>query len=400
MFRSSSSPLALLSRCIRSQKMVPVCITRTRVLRREWSPFGSAMLTCQRENFGTAGSVQRSNDGNDGTGTADSTTPKRRLLENVTVLDLSRVLAGPYLTQMLGDLGATVIKVENTRDGDDTRKWAPPHAHFTDKQSDRSGNLSAYYLCANRNKKSICIDFATEEGQKLVLDLARRSNVLVENMKVGGLAKYGLDYESVKSINPSIVYCSITSFGQNSTKAHLPGYDFIAQAMSGIMSVTGPAEDEPSSQPYKVGMAVTDVMTGMYGAVGILSTLLHQREQQMRGEVPIGQHIDVSLFDVSLSMLVNQSTNWLVPKNEQYIERKGNAHPNITPYESMRTRDGFIALAVGNNKQFGDLCQAIDLVSMASDPRFKDNSDRVSHRKELKQIIGLYSILVHLFHTM
>lgn len=282
-------------------------------------------------------------------------------LSGIRVLDLSRVLAGPFCTQLLGDMGADVIKVEQPDKGDDTRQWGPPWFH----------GESAYYLSCNRNKKSVTINLQTTEGQELVRRLAQQSDVLVENFKVGALAKYGLDYEALKEINPRLVYCSITGYGQDGPTAHLPGYDFIIQAQGGIMSLTG----EVNGQPMKVGVAIADIVAGLYAANSILAALLYR---ERRGE---GQFIDISLLDSQVSWLANVAMNYLISREEP--ERYGNAHPNIVPYQTFETADGHIAIGVGNDQQFRRLCEALGMTELSNDVRFSNNPNRVQNRNEL-----------------
>ncbi len=282
-------------------------------------------------------------------------------LSGIRVLDLSRVLAGPFCTQLLGDMGAEVTKVEQPGKGDDTRQWGPPWFH----------GESAYYLSCNRNKKSVTINLQCEEGQNLIRRLARQSDVLVENLKVGALAKYGLDYESLKEINPRLVYCSITGYGQDGPAAHLPGYDFIIQAQGGIMSLTG----EVGGQPMKVGVAIADIVAGLYAANSILAALLYR---ERRGG---GQFIDISLLDSQVSWLANVAMNYLISK--EVPDRYGNAHPNIVPYQTFETADGHIAIGVGNDQQFRRLCKAIEMDEVSTDSRFSSNPSRVQNRVEL-----------------
>jgi formyl-CoA transferase len=282
-------------------------------------------------------------------------------LTELRVLDLSRVLAGPFCTQLLGDMGAEVIKVEQPGKGDDTRQWGPPWLH----------GESAYYLSCNRNKKSVTINLQSLEGQELIRRLARESDVFVENFKVGALAKYGLDYRALKEINPRLVYCSITGYGQDGPAAHLPGYDFIIQAQGGIMSLTG----EVDGEPMKVGVAIADIVAGLYAANSVLAALLHR---ERRGE---GQFIDISLLDSQVSWLANVAMNYLV--SNEVPGRYGNAHPNIVPYQTFQTADGYIAVGVGNDDQFRRFCEALGLPEFASDPRFSTNSSRVENRSTL-----------------
>ena len=289
-------------------------------------------------------------------------------LAGIRVLDLSRILAGPSATQLLGDLGADVVKVERPGEGDDTRKWGPPYIQ------DANGNPtdeSAYYLSANRNKRSIALDLACDEDQALIHRLLERADVLVENYKVGGLARYGLSYEQLRERYPRLVYCSITGFGQTGPYAERPGYDFLIQGMGGIMSLTG----EPEGQPMKVGVGIADVMTGMYAAVGILAALHHRNQH---GE---GQHIDISLLDAQIAWLVNGATNYLA--DGKLPRRLGNGHPNIVPYQVFDTADAPMILAVGNDAQFERFCRVADLVPLTCDARFSTNPARVAHREAL-----------------
>lgn len=286
-------------------------------------------------------------------------------LSHLVVLDLSRVLAGPWCSQILADLGAEVIKVERPGIGDDTRAWGPPDL----------GGESAYYLSANRNKKSVAIDITRPEGQRLVRELAAGADIVLENFKVGGLARYGLDYETLKAVNPRLIYCSITGFGQEGPYAGRAGYDFLIQAMGGLMSMTGAADGEPGGGPQKVGVALTDVMSGMYAAVAILAALAHR---QQSGE---GQYIDIALLDVQVACLANQAMNYLVSGIPP--RRLGNAHPNIVPYQTFPTADGEMIVAVGNDGQFAKLCAVAGHPEWAADPRFARNEERVRHRSEL-----------------
>jgi len=284
------------------------------------------------------------------------------------VLDLSRILAGPWAGQVLADFGAAVWKVEKPGVGDDTRHWGPPYLDAA------PGSLSAYFLAANRGKHSVCIDITREAGQRLVVELAKQVDVLIENYKVGGLARYGLDYASLSALNPALIYCSITGFGQTGPKAHEAGYDAMIQASGGLMSVTGePSED--GGQPQKVGVAVTDLMTGMYAATGILAAL---NQRHVTGK---GQHIDLSLLDTQVAILANQGMNYLV--SGQVPQRHGNGHPNIVPYQSFTCADGEILLAVGNDAQFRKACAVLGLDELAEDERFKTNRSRVEYRTEL-----------------
>ena len=294
-------------------------------------------------------------------------------LQGLRILDLSRILAGPTCTQMLGDLGADVIKVERPREGDDTRKWGPPYL------KDLNGidtTESAYYLSANRSKRSLTVDISFPEGQKLIRKLAGKSDVLIQNYKVGGLKKYGLDFSSLNKELPNLIYCSISGFGQTGPKSHRPGYDFMIQAMGGIMSVTG----EPDGSPMKVGVGIADVMCGMYAAVGILAAIRH-REQGGKG-----QHIDLALLDSQAAWLINSGLNYLTSRQDQH--RLGNAHPNVVPYQVFQTSDSFFVLAVGNNTQFKKFCEFADAPELADDTRFRTNKDRVHNRDVLAELIN------------
>jgi len=293
-------------------------------------------------------------------------------LSHVTVLDLSRILAGPWAGQILADLGAEVIKIERPGSGDDTRAFGPPFLRNADGTHNAD---AAYYLCANRNKKSVTVDIATPEGQTVIRELARSSDVVLENFKVGGLKTFGLDYESLKQLNPRLIYCSITGFGQTGPYAARAGYDFLIQGMGGLMSITGRGADEPGAGPQKAGVAVTDILTGLYASIGILAALTH------RERTGLGQYIDVSLLDVQVACLANQALNYLI--SGQVPERLGNAHPNIVPYQDFPTRDGYMIIAVGNDAQFARLCTAAGLTELAGDPRFATNQQRVNHRAPL-----------------
>ncbi len=290
-------------------------------------------------------------------------------LSHVRVLELSRVLAGPWAAQTLADLGADVIKVERPGAGDDTRAWGPPWA----------GDQSAYFLSTNRGKRSITIDFENPEGQELVRKLAAEADVVIENFKVGGLVKYGLDYESLKAVNPRLVYCSITGFGQDGPYAKRAGYDFMIQGMGGLMSITGLPDGEPGAGPVKVGVAVTDIFTGLYATIGVLGALNHR---DRTGE---GQWVNLALLDVQVAVLANQAMNCLVGGTPP--QRLGNAHPNIVPYQAFPTQDGYIILAVGNDGQFAKFCQVVGRPDLAADERYATNPARVAHRKELVPII-------------
>ncbi|MDH1440636.1 CoA transferase [Pseudomonas sp. GD03721] len=293
-------------------------------------------------------------------------------LSHIRVLDLSRVLAGPWCGQILGDLGAEVIKVERPGSGDDTRHWGPPYIKDAEGNDSRE---AAYFQSANRNKQSVTLDFTQPEGQRLVRELVAQCDVLLENFKVGGLAAYGLDYESLKAINPRLIYCSITGFGQTGPYAKRAGYDFMIQGLGGLMSLTGRPEGEEGAGPMKVGVALTDILTGLYATVGVLAAL-NQREQS-----DIGQHIDVALLDVQVACLANQAMNYLATGLSP--KRLGNAHPNIVPYQDFPSADGNFILAVGNDGQFRKFCEVAGIANLADDPRFVTNKARVAHRAEL-----------------
>jgi len=292
-------------------------------------------------------------------------------LKGIRVIELARILAGPWAGQMLADLGADVIKVENPQGGDDTRKWGPPFVEGHDGE-----NLSAaYYHACNRGKRSVALDFSTPEGAQTVRRLIATADVLIENFKLGGLKKYGLDYESLKAINPRLVYCSITGFGQTGPYAARAGYDFIVQGMSGLMSITGPAGGEPQ----KVGVAVTDIFTGLYSVIAIQAALRHA---EATGQ---GQHIDMALLDAQVSVLANQNLNYLVSGASPV--QMGNAHPNIAPYEVLPVKDGHFILAVGNDGQFAKFCAVVELAGLAADPDFATNAARVANREALREHI-------------
>lgn len=298
------------------------------------------------------------------------------LLAGVRVLDLSRILAGPWATQVLADFGAEVFKIERPGAGDDTRTWGPPYLE------DAEGNAtaeSAYYLCANRGKQSLAIDFTRPQGQRLIRELAARCDVLVENYKVGGLARYGLDFASLHALNPRLVYCSITGYGQDGPYAQRAGYDAAIQAIGGLMSVTGEPDGAPGGGPQKVGVAATDLMTGMYAATAILAALRHAER------TGIGQHIDLALLDTQVAWLANQASNWLV--GGMLPTRQGTAHPNIVPYQVMPAADGHFMLAVGNDAQFARLCDVLGDPSLAADPRYATNAARVAHREDLVPLL-------------
>ena len=292
-------------------------------------------------------------------------------LSHLRILDLSRVLAGPWASQTLGDLGAEVIKVERPGRGDDTRLWGPPFLKDRDGQDTRD---SAYFLCANRNKKSVAIDFTSAAGQALVRELAKSCDVVIENFKVGSLAQYGLDHASLLAVNPRLVYCSITGFGQTGPYAERAGYDFLMQGMGGLMSITGRADGEEGAGPVKVGVALTDILTGMYASTAILAAV------QSRDRTGVGQHIDIGLLDVQVACLANQGMNHLYGGSPQ---RMGNAHPNTVPYQDFPTQDGFMILAIGNDSQFASFCRAVDHAPWADDARFITNAARIANRNVL-----------------
>ena len=297
-------------------------------------------------------------------------------LSGVVVLDLSRVLAGPWATQVLADLGAEVIKVERPGAGDDTRLWGPP---FTTQTSGARGD-AAYFMAANRNKRSVTVDMGKPEGADLLRRLAEQADVVVENFKTGGLKKYGLDHASLSAINPTLVYASITGFGQDGPLKDKAGYDYMIQAMGGLMSITGQADGSPGAEPMKVGVAVVDLFTGLYASNAILAALMHARAT---GE---GQHVDIALFDVQAAMLANQATNFFV--SGKAPGRMGNAHPNLAPYQPFATTDGAVVVAVGNDGQFRSLCGAVGAPDLGQDSRFLTNALRVEHRGELVQALA------------
>ncbi|MGE0238117.1 MAG: CaiB/BaiF CoA transferase family protein [Parvibaculaceae bacterium] len=292
-------------------------------------------------------------------------------LTNIRVLDLSRVLAGPWATQILADFGAEVIKIEKPGEGDDTRGWGPPFV----TNPDGSHGDAAYYLSANRGKHSVAIDMASPEGQKLLRALAAKSDIVMENFKVGGLKKYGLDYESLKAVNPKLIYCSITGFGQTGPYAQRAGYDFMIQGMGGIMSITGLPDGMPGAEPVKTGVAFADVFTGLYATIGVLAALHHR---DLTGE---GQYLDLALLDTQVAVLANQALNFLV--GGKAPTRLGNAHPNIVPYQTFATADGFVIIAVGNERQFREYTRIAGVPEVAEDPRFGSNRDRVANREAL-----------------
>ena len=311
-----------------------------------------------------------------GAAQTDSTTTGVGALSGIRVLDLSRVLAGPLCTQILADLGAEVIKVERPGSGDDTRTWGPP---WLQDSSGKQTNEASYYLCTNRGKRSITVDITTPEGLDIVRSIALRSDVVVENFKVGGLAKRGLDYETVSALKPDIIYASITGFGQDGPMADQPGYDYLAQAMSGLMSVTGRADGEPGAGPLRTGVAITDQASGLYTAIGVLGALVH------RAHSGKGQHVDVSLLDSGMALLINQALSYFV--GGDIPQRTGEWHPSLAPYQPFDTSNGRIVIAVGNNGQFAQLCGWLGVPELTTDPRFVENPDRNAHRLELAGLL-------------
>jgi len=294
-------------------------------------------------------------------------------LSNIRVLDLSRILAGPWAGQLLGDYGADVVKVERPGSGDDTRQWGPP---WLDGEG---GGESAYFLSANRNKRSITVDLASPRGPQVIRALVRQADVLLENFKVGTLQRFGLGPEEMLSINPQLIYCSISAFGQQGSRADEPGYDAMIQASAGLMSITGPRDGEPGG-PQKVGVAIADIMAGMYATTAVLAAL------NARERTGAGQHIDVPLYDSQVAWLANQSMNFLV--GDAVPTRLGTAHPNLVPYQAFATRDGTFMLAVGNDRQFGACAECAGLSELATDARFLHNADRVDNRSELVELLS------------
>jgi crotonobetainyl-CoA:carnitine CoA-transferase CaiB-like acyl-CoA transferase len=293
-------------------------------------------------------------------------------LSHIRVLDLSRILAGPWCSQILADLGAEVIKIERPGAGDDTRGWGPPY--LKDEQGNDTTE-AAYYLSCNRGKKSVTLDISKPEGQEIVRALTAKSDIVMENFKVGDLARYGIGYEQLSAINPAIIYCSITGFGQTGPYSQRAGYDFIIQGISGLMSVTGERDGVPGGGPQKVGVAVADLMTGMYSAVAVLAALAH-RDQTGRG-----QYIDMALLDVAVAMLANMNMNFLTSGNVP--KRWGNAHPNVVPYQVFACADGHMILAIGNDSQFRKFCEVAGCAELASDARFATNAARIRNREAL-----------------
>jgi crotonobetainyl-CoA:carnitine CoA-transferase CaiB-like acyl-CoA transferase len=300
-----------------------------------------------------------------------------KALGHIRVLDLSRVLAGPWCSQNLADLGADVIKIERPGCGDDTRAWGPPYARDADG---KDTSEAAYYLSANRGKRSVTVDIASSEGQALIRDLARHADVVLENYKVGQLKRYGLDYDSLKAIKPDLVYCSITGFGQDGPYAHRAGYDFLIQGMGGLMSVTGERDELPGGGPQKAGVALTDLMTGMYATIAVLAALTH------RDRTGAGQYIDMALLDTQVAMLANVGSNYL--NSGKAPKRWGNAHANIVPYQTFACSDGHIIVAAGNDGQYQKFVEAGGRPELAVDPRFATNPSRVANRDVLVPLLA------------
>jgi len=297
-------------------------------------------------------------------------------LQGIRVLDLSRILAGPWCTQLLADLGAEVIKIEKPGAGDDTRHWGPPWLRDASGAETRE---SAYYLSANRGKHSVTLDISRPEGRAVIEKLAAQSDVFIENFKTGDLARKGLGYGEMRAINPRIIYCSITGFGQTGPRAREAGYDYLVQGMGGLMSITGVPDGQPGAGPLRVGVAVGDLSTGLYAAIGILAALNHRNTT---GE---GQHIDLALLDTVVSMMANQGQNYFV--GGAVPTRTGAEHPNLAPYRTFATRDGFVIIAVGNDSQYRKLCDVLGVPDLATDPRFVSNADRVKNRRPLAELI-------------
>ena len=305
-------------------------------------------------------------------------TQQQAALPHLKVLDLTRVLAGPWCTQMLADMGADVIKIEKPGDGDDTRHWGPP---FLQDAQGKDTTHASYFTTCNRNKRSVTIDIAKPEGQALVRQLALQSDIFVENFKVGGLAHYGLDYASLQAINPRLIYCSITGFGQDGPYAERAGYDLMIQAMSGMMSITGKPEGTPGGTPQRVGVALTDLFTGVYACSAILAAV------EARHRTGEGQHIDMSLLDVGVALLANQAAGFL--NTGKVPTRQGNTHPSLVPYQDFETADGALLLAIGNDGQFARFSQVAEHPEWATDARFAVNTQRVLHRDELTQLLQI-----------
>lgn len=298
-------------------------------------------------------------------------------LEGIRVLDLSRILAGPWCTQLLGDLGAEVIKIERPKTGDDTRHWGPPW--FKDKAGEET-DQAAYFFSANRNKSSVTLDLKSQQGVEILRQLAGKCDVFVENFKLGSLQQMGLDYESLSADHPDLIYLSITGFGHTGPMSDQPGYDYMIQALGGLMSITGLPDDEPGGGPQRVGVAVSDITTGFYATIAIISALLH------RSTGGTGQHIDLALLDCQVAWLANQAMNYLI--GGTIPQRTGNGHPNLVPYQPFPTSDGEIIIAVGNDQQFRKLCACIGMPELGEDPRFVTNAERVRSRRELVNILS------------
>ncbi|MGH8812460.1 MAG: CaiB/BaiF CoA transferase family protein [Advenella sp.] len=296
-------------------------------------------------------------------------------LTGIRVVDLSRILAGPWCTQNLADLGAEVIKVEKPEAGDDTRQWGPPYL-----ETESGESMSAYFMCCNRNKKSICLDFKHAPDREKLLELIRGADVLVENYRVGTLKQYGLDYETIRHINPRLVYASITGYGQTGPKSARPGYDYIFQGLGGLMSYTGHADGEPGAGPLRTGVAVVDITTGMYATSAILAALF---QRHGTGQ---GAWLDLALFDVAVAMNANQAANYLI--SGENPARSGNAHPNLAPYEVFRASDGYLILAIGNDTQFARFCAFCDRSELAEDQRFATNSERIRNLPALRAVLA------------
>jgi crotonobetainyl-CoA:carnitine CoA-transferase CaiB-like acyl-CoA transferase len=310
-------------------------------------------------------------------------------LSGIKVLDLSRILAGPWATQMLADYGATVWKIEQPDKGDDTRRWGPP---FAQNAAGQDSSESAYFLCANRGKKSFAIDITSEAGQQQIRQLACKADILVENFKVGSLRKYGLDYASLSALNPQLIYCSITGFGQDGPYAAQAGYDAMIQAMGGLMSITGEPQGMPGSGPQKVGVAVTDLMSGLYAVTAILAALQHRHQT---GE---GQHIDLALLDTQVACLANQGSSYLL--SGELPKPLGTAHPSIVPYQALKVADGHILLAVGNDKQFKTCCALLGCPQLAEHRDYCSNAQRVKHRDKLIPQLQAQLVLKPLAHWL
>jgi len=296
-------------------------------------------------------------------------------LEGLKVIELARILAGPWAGQTLGDLGAEVIKVE-APEGDDTRQWGPP---FVERENDKT---ASYFHSCNRGKSSVIVDFRTDEGKAVLIELVSDADILIENFKVGGLKKYGLDYENLAKVNPKLIYCSITGFGQTGPYAHRAGYDYIIQGMSGFMSITG----EPDGAPQRAGVAITDIFTGVYATSAILAAL------HMRARTGKGQHIDMSLLDSAVCVMANQALNYLTTGNPP--QRTGNYHPNLTPYQVFECRDGHIIIATGNDGQYQRLCDILGLPEMASAPEYLKNANRVENREDMIAKLSARTVLM------